>query len=305
MVRPISYLLAFCLVSAITASSVKAGSRDGTDNFSSQLAANSSQTAIGFAALAVNDVTGTIKTKTKKVKVSDQVFLNEVIETNPASTTQILFIDETVLTIGPDSRLTLDTMVYDPDSNKGKVVVTAARGLFTFVTGSLSSESYEINTPTATIGVRGTKFDLFVSRKGASTVVLRSGAIDVKNVTSGKTRRVANVGTATSVVTKKSEPTPPAPPSPELDVILKPLANPIELQGKKPGEVDVVREGVEEKSDKKREKALKKEEKKEKAIAARKKKKERKAAKLKKQKDKKAAARKKKNEKKAAKRKKQ
>ena len=60
MVRPISYLLAFCLVSAITASSVKAGSRDGTDNFSSQ-------SAIGFAALAVNDVTGTVETKTKKV----------------------------------------------------------------------------------------------------------------------------------------------------------------------------------------------------------------------------------------------
>ena len=293
MVRPISYLLAFCLVSAITASSVKAGSRDGTDNFSSQ-------SAIGFAALAVNDVTGTVETKTRKVKVSDQVFKDEVIETNPASTTQILFIDETVLTIGPDSRLTLDTMVFDPDANTGKVVVTAARGLFTFVTGSLSSESYEIKTPTATIGVRGTKFDLFVSRKGASTVVLRSGAIDVKNVTSGKTRRVAAVGTATSVVTKKSEPTPPAPPSPELDVILKPLANPIELQGKKPEEVDVVREGVEEKSDKKREIALKKEEKKEKAIAARKKKKERKEAKLKKQREKKEAARNKKKEKKAA-----
>ena len=285
MVRPISYLLAFCLVSAITASSVKAGSRDGTDNISSQ-------PAIGFAALAVNDVTGTVETKTKKVKVSDKVFKDEIIETNPNSTTQILFIDETVLTIGPDSRLTLDTMVYDPDANKGKVVVTAARGLFTFVTGSLSSESYEINTPTATIGVRGTKFDLFVSRKGASTVVLRSGAVDVKNVTSGKTRRVANVGTATSVVTKKSEPPPPAPPSPELDLILKPLANPIELQGKKPEQVDAVREDVEEKSDKKREKALKKEEKKEKAIAARKKKNEKKAAKRKKQKENKDAARK-------------
>ena len=297
MVRPISYLLAFCLVSAITASSVKAGSRDGTDNFSSQ-------TAIGFAALAVNDVTGTIKTKTKKVKVSDQVFLNEVIETNPASTTQILFNDETVLTIGPDSRLILDEMVYDPDSNKGKVIVTAARGLFTFVTGSLSSESYVINTPTATIGVRGTKFDLFVSRKGASTVILRSGAVDMKNIRSGVSRRIATVGLATSIVTQKSEPTPPAPPSFELEEVLKPLANPVLLQGLTPETVDFVREDVEEKSNKKREKALKRQEKREKAAEKRKKQKEKKAENRKKQKEKKAAKRKKKKEKKAAKRKK-
>ena len=152
----IPHLLAFCLISIITSSSIKANT----------------QSAIGIAAMTVNLVTGTIETETKNVNVNDQIFKQEIIETNSVSSTQILFMDETVLSIGPDSRLIMDEMVYDPDSNTGKVVVTAARGLFTFVTGSLASESYEINTPTATIGVRGTKFDLFVSRKGASTVIL-------------------------------------------------------------------------------------------------------------------------------------
>ena len=210
----IPHLLAFCLISIITSSSIKANT----------------QSAIGIAAMTVNLVTGTVETETKVVNVNDQIFKQEIIETNSVSSTQILFMDETVLSIGPDSRLIMDEMVYDPDSNTGKVVVTAARGLFTFVTGSLASESYEINTPTATIGVRGTKFDLFVSRKGASTVILRSGAVDMKNIRSGATRRIATVGLATSIVTPKSEPTPPAAPSLELAEVLKPLSNPILLQ---------------------------------------------------------------------------
>ena len=286
--RLIPHLLAFCLISVITSSSIKANT----------------QSAIGIAAMTVNLVTGTVETETKVVNVNDQIFKQEIIETNSVSSTQILFMDETVLSIGPDSRLIMDEMVYDPNSNTGKFVVTAARGLFTFVTGSLASESYEINTPTATIGVRGTKFDLFVSRKGASTVILRSGAVDMKNIRSGATRRIATVGLATSIVTQKSEPTPPAPPSFELEEVLKPLANPVLLQGLTPETVDFVREDVEEKSNKKREKALKRQEKREKAAEKRKKQKEKKADKRKKKKDKKAAKRKKKKEKKAAKRKK-
>ena len=284
----IPHLLAFCLISVITSSSIKANT----------------QSAIGIAAMTVNLVTGTVETETNVVNVNDQIFRQEIIETNSVSSTQILFMDETVLSIGPDSRLIMDEMVYDPDSNTGKVVVTAARGLFTFVTGSLASESYEINTPTATIGVRGTKFDLFVSRKGASTVILRSGAVDMKNIRSGATRRIATVGLATSIVTPKSEPTPPAAPSLELAEVLKPLANPILLQGLTPETVDFAREDVEEKSNKKREKALKRQEKREKAAEKRKKQKEKKAENRKKQKEKKAAKQKKKKEKKAAKRKK-
>ena len=286
--RLIPHLLAFCLILIITSSSIKANT----------------QSAIGIAAMTVNLVTGTVESETKVVNVNDQIFRQEIIETNSVSSTQILFQDETVLSIGPDSRLIMDEMVYDPDSNTGKVVVTAARGLFTFVTGSLASESYEINTPTATIGVRGTKFDLFVSRKGASTVILRSGAVDMKNIRSGVTRRIATVGLATSIVTPKSEPTPPAPPSLELTEVLKPLANPILLQGLSPETVDFAREDVEEKSNKKREKALKRQEKREKAAEKRKKKKEKQAENRKKKKEKKAAKRKKKKEKKAAKRKK-
>ena len=267
MIRLSSYLIASCLVLAITASSVKAVGRDGGN-----------QSEIGITAVAVNNVLGTIQTETRTIKVSDGVFEREIIETDSNSSTQFLFLDETILTIGPESRLVLDEMVYNANASKGKVIITAAKGLFTFVSGSLVSESYLIRTPTSTIGVRGTKFDLFVSRNGSSTVILRSGAVDVKSL-EGAIRRIGTAGFATSVVTQRSEPTPPAPPAPELEQLFKPLSNPGELLGKSPEQVDVTREGVEKESDKQRQRALKREEKKEKKAAKREQKKEKKAIK--------------------------
>ena len=267
MIRLSSYLIAVCLVLAITASSAKAVGRDGGN-----------QSEIGITAVAINNVLGTIQTETRTIKVSDGVFEREIIETDSNSSTQFLFLDETILTIGPESRLVLDEMVYNANASKGKVIITAAKGLFTFVSGSLVSESYLIRTPTSTIGVRGTKFDLFVSRNGSSTVILRSGAVDVKNLT-GSIRRITTAGLATSVVTQNSDPTLPAPPAPELEQLLKPLSNPGELLDKSPEQVDATREGVEKESDKQRQRALKREEKKEKKAAKREQKKEKKVAK--------------------------
>ena len=253
MMRQISCLVAFCLVSIITASSVTAAAPDGASDYGSK------ESEIGFATVAVNIVQGTIEADHRNINVSDQVFQKEIIETNSVSTTQIVFLDETVLTLGPESRLILDELVFDRNATEGKVVMTALKGLFTFVSGSLPSESYQINTPTTTIGMRGTKFDLFVARNGASTVILRSGAIDVRNL-QGVERQVNTVGLATNVVTKKAEPTPPAPPTSELEQLFTALVTPAELQGKNPLQVNTERESIETESIQKKQIQLKNEE---------------------------------------------
>ena len=253
MMRQISCLVAFCLVSIITASSVTAAALDGASDY------GSIESEIGFATVAVNVVQGTLEADHRNINVSDQVFHKEIIQTNSVSTTQIVFLDETVLTIGPESRLILDELVFDRNATNGKVVMTALKGLFTFVSGSLPSESYQINTPTTTIGMRGTKFDLFVARNGASTVILRSGAIDVKNL-QGVERQVNTVDLATNVVTKKSEPTPPAPPTSELEQLFTSLVNPGELQGIDPLQVNTKRESIETESIRKKQIQLKNEE---------------------------------------------
>ncbi len=60
--------------------------------------------------------------------------------------------------VGAKSEVKLDRFVYDPNSGNGKVVMNAGKGVFRFVSGSQNSKSYQINTPVATIGVRGTVF---------------------------------------------------------------------------------------------------------------------------------------------------
>ena len=261
MIRWFLYFLACYLVSVITASNIQAASniraaihaaeKNSTINY------GSTSSRIGLVAEAVNVVKGTIEADTRNIKVSDEVFQQELIETNSVSATQFLFLDETILTIGPESQLVLDEMVFNPNATKGKVVVTAVKGLFTFVSGSLPSESYEIKTPTATIGVRGTQFDLFVSRNGASTVILRSGALTVRNLR-GDIRRISAINTTTSVITERTKPTAPIPASPELENLFKPLSNIQELQGKNPNTKNLGRETIENKRAQQKERILEK-----------------------------------------------
>jgi len=88
------------------------------------------------------------------------VFQNERVRTGEASMAQLLFLDQTSLSIGPKSEVKLDRFVYDPSRGKGSVVINAGLGVFRFVSGSQNSSSYQIKTPVATIGVRGTMLDI-------------------------------------------------------------------------------------------------------------------------------------------------
>ena len=173
------------------------------------------QENIGVTAAVVNLVHGTLAEQERALVIGDRIFHNEAIETEVESSTQLLFLDETTMSIGPESRLVLDTFVFDPDPNVSKVVMSATVGVFRFVSGSLASASYEIRTPVAIIGVRGTVFDLLVAPDGATTVILRQGALAISNL-EGVTVNIDTPGLASTVAAPAAAPTPPAPPSPDL-----------------------------------------------------------------------------------------
>lgn len=174
------------------------------------------QEAIGVAAVVNNQVTGTLSEKERRLRVGIDVFENEFIKTSANSKTQLIFNDETVLTLGPDSQLSLDSMVYDPDDTKGEMVLTAAVGVFSFISGTMESDNYKIRTPTAIIGVRGTVFDLLVEPGGATTAILRQGVITLTNLLTGISQEIDTVGLASSIFAPSSPPTKPAPPSPSV-----------------------------------------------------------------------------------------
>ena len=137
------------------------------------------QNQIGTAAIVINLVSGFVDNKKIILIGNDDVYENQVLMTDTDSKTQLLFLDQTIMTIGADSKITLDNFIYNPNT-KDKVIVNLSRGLFQFVSGSLPSDRYVINTPTAIIGVRGTTLDVFVAKSGGTEVVLRKGAALIK-----------------------------------------------------------------------------------------------------------------------------
>jgi len=87
------------------------------------------------------------------------VYLGDRITTTPNSGMQILLLDETVFTIGPDSDIAINEFVYDPATGDGRIVADMARGVMRFVTGKIplnNPASMDINLPVGSIGIRGT-----------------------------------------------------------------------------------------------------------------------------------------------------
>ncbi len=103
---------------------------------------------------------------------SGPVFMGDEIVTDPNGLAQIRFIDDTKIVVGPNSRLVVDTFVFNPDNTARQVTVDAVKGVFRFISGNSPNEAYSIRTPTMTIGIRGTTLDVHAHGAGSRVVFL-------------------------------------------------------------------------------------------------------------------------------------
>ena len=100
--------------------------------------------------------------------------MNDAVKT-AAGKVGITFEDQTRVQVNENSRLVIDDFVYDPKSKGGKLGVKVALGTVRYASGQIAKntpQNVAVNTPTATISVRGTDFTATVDEVGASTVVL-------------------------------------------------------------------------------------------------------------------------------------
>jgi hypothetical protein len=95
----------------------------------------------------------------KELQINGLVEQNDKVVTTSDGLAYIHFIDDTVLTIGANSEVMLDKFVFDGDKAK-TVNIQLVRGTLRFVTGTSDHSAYQIKTPVASIGVRGTTIDL-------------------------------------------------------------------------------------------------------------------------------------------------
>ena len=88
--------------------------------------------------------------------VGAELVRNERIATDVGGRAHLLFLDQTAVTLGPSTEMTIDEFVYNPAQDTGTAAVTVGRGVMRFVGGRLSKQQdATIRTPVATIGVRG------------------------------------------------------------------------------------------------------------------------------------------------------
>ena len=113
---------------------------------------------VGVAAAVNTDAKGRAPGAAPRViSLGQTVIFNEEIVTDARGLVQILLLDGTTFTVGPNSQLTIDEFVYNPATGDAKVVASVAKGAFRFIGGQTSRrpDGATINTPVGTIGIRG------------------------------------------------------------------------------------------------------------------------------------------------------
>ena len=126
----------------------------------------------------VGAISGTVKTETRELKAGDQIYLNETIYAGPGSGTQILLLDQSTFTVGEDSEVVMDTFVFDPETNDGKIVASVKQGSLKVISGLISKknpDSLTVEVPEGTLGSRGTEFQTIVSKGKTDTLLIGPG----------------------------------------------------------------------------------------------------------------------------------
>lgn len=142
---------------------------------SGMLLAGAAHSAEGQAVGVNPDAVARFSGTDRILAVGADISLGEQVVTGPSGQVQIVFSDQTRLVVGPGSALTIESYLFNGNT-ADKFAINALAGSFRFISGHSPKSAYSINTPTASIAVRGTKFDFNVSPP-RTDLMLYEGAV--------------------------------------------------------------------------------------------------------------------------------
>jgi hypothetical protein len=119
------------------------------------------QDAIGYVKTVTGDATVTDGGKAVKAAAGTPVRLNSVLKTGAKGTMGVTFKDNSMMSFGPDTEVTVDEYLYAPAKGDLKFGASMSKGALNVVSGTIAKlkpEAVSLKTPTGTIGVRGTNF---------------------------------------------------------------------------------------------------------------------------------------------------
>jgi trimeric autotransporter adhesin len=132
---------------------------------------------VGVAAAVTPDAVGQPQAQASRtLYVGNDVLHMERIATQGRGQVQLLFIDQSSLTVAPNSDVVIDSFVYDPAANTGKMSATISKGLMRYVGGRISKQSdVTFNTPSSVVSVRGGIGFVIVAPDGGTRAVFVYG----------------------------------------------------------------------------------------------------------------------------------
>ena len=95
------------------------------------------------------------------VKIGDPLYEKDVIDTGADGAIGVTFIDNTVMSAGPNSEVALEQYQFDSNNFSGSMLTDMRKGTISMVSGDIaksSPEAMKVRTPAAILGVRGTHF---------------------------------------------------------------------------------------------------------------------------------------------------
>ena len=103
------------------------------------------------------------------LKVRDDIYLNDVVQTSSNSSLGITFNDATTFNLSASAKITIDTYVYEDGGKENSAIFDIGKGTVAFVAAAVAKTGdMKIATPTATLGIRGTTGVVDVPEGGAA-----------------------------------------------------------------------------------------------------------------------------------------
>jgi len=124
---------------------------------------------IGNVATVTGSASVVRNNTTTPLKVNDDIFLNDVVQTGAKSALGITFTDATTFNLKANAQITIDTYVYEDGGKNNAGVFDVAKGTAAFVAAAVAKTGdMKITTPTATLGIRGTSGLVEVPENGSA-----------------------------------------------------------------------------------------------------------------------------------------
>ncbi|MEQ8602699.1 MAG: FecR family protein [Marivibrio sp.] len=120
-------------------------------------------------------------TERRDLSVEDPVYEGEELRTGRDGRARIAMADGALLTLGDEAVLRIDRLVFNPDGGNGAGAFTVLHGAFRMTSGALGANgAVQVDTPIATIGIRGTDFWGYQDGGALSVVLLDDGRVEIE-----------------------------------------------------------------------------------------------------------------------------